>query len=220
MNTEILQFLKELSANNNREWFQENKKRYDVLHKVFLEEIQELIEGIALFDQQAIGLQAKDCQYRIYRDLRFSPDKTPYKTHFGAYIALGGRASERAGYYFHLQPDGCVLAGGVWCPQPKLLKMLRQDIYDNMDEFVEIIEKPSFKASYVMEGEMLKRMPVGYPSDLEHGEVLRYKDYSFVAYKPDTFFTAADWKEQTLQCFKELLPVNNFLNYTVDEFLE
>lgn len=220
MNADIIQFLRELSQNNNREWFQENKGRYEVLRKVFVDEVQQLINRIALFDPQVAGLEAKDCLFRIYRDLRFSPDKTPYKAHFSAYMAQGGRSSERAGYYFHLEPGRCMLSGGIWCPPPKLLKMLRQDIYDHIDEFAGIIENPSFKDTFpVMEGEVLKRMPVGYPSDFKYDEILRHKDFSFSATLPDDFFMTEDWLEKTADSFEKMLPFNNFLNYTVDEFL-
>ena len=124
MNAEIIQFLTELRQNNNREWFQANKSRYDFLRKVFIDEVQQLIDRIALFDPEIAGLEAKDCLFRIYRDIRFSPDKTPYKIHFAAYMAsCGGRGSERAGYYIHLEPGGCLLSGGVWCPPPALLKI-------------------------------------------------------------------------------------------------
>ena len=141
MNAEIIQFLKELQVNNNREWFQANKSRYDVLRKNFIENVQLLIDRIGLFDPEVAGLDAKDCLFRIYRDIRFSPDKTPYKRHFAAYIAsCGGRGSERGGYYIHLEPGGCMLSGGVWCPPPALLKMLRKDIYENIEELVEILE--------------------------------------------------------------------------------
>lgn len=220
MNADIIQFLRELSQNNNREWFQENKGRYEVLRKVFVDEVQQLINRIALFDPQVAGLEAKDCLFRIYRDLRFSPDKTPYKAHFSAYMAQGGRSSERAGYYFHLEPGRCMLSGGIWCPPPKLLKMLRQDIYDHIDEFAGIIENPSFKDTFpVMEGEVLKRMPVGYPADFKCDEILRHKDFSFSATLPDDFFMTEDWLEKTADSFEKMLPFNNFLNYTVDEFL-
>ena len=113
-----------------------------------------------------------------------------------------------------------MLSGGVWCPPPKLLKMLRQDIYDHIDEFVSIIEKPSFKNTYpVMEGEVLKRMPAGYPTDFKYDEILRHKDFCFAANKSDEFFLQDDWMDQTIKIFQELLPLNNFLNYTVDEYL-
>jgi uncharacterized protein (TIGR02453 family) len=99
MNAEIIQFLTELRQNNNREWFQANKSRYDSLRKGFIDEVQQLIDRIALFDPEIAGLEAKDCLFRIYRDIRFSPDKTPYKIHFAAYMAsCGGRDSRDRGY--------------------------------------------------------------------------------------------------------------------------
>ena len=134
MNKELFQFLSELRLHNNREWFQANKPRYDLLHRQFIEVVQELINRMTLFEPELAGLTPKDCIFRIYRDIRFSPDKTPYKTHFGAYIAAyGGRKSEYAGYYLHLEPGASMLAGGVWCPPPALLKLFRKDIYENIE---------------------------------------------------------------------------------------
>ena len=128
MNKELFQFISELRLHNNREWFQANKPRYDLLHRQFIEVVQELINRMTLFEPELAGLTPKDCIFRIYRDIRFSPDKTPYKTHFGAYIAAyGGRKSEYAGYYLHLEPGASMLAGGVWCPPPALLKLFRKD---------------------------------------------------------------------------------------------
>ncbi|WP_102407279.1 DUF2461 domain-containing protein [Parabacteroides bouchesdurhonensis] len=220
MNAEILQFLEELKLNNNRVWFQNNKERYDVLRQGFIDEVQMLINQIALFDPEVAGVEAKECLFRIYRDIRFSPDKTPYKAHFAAYIALGGRASERGGYYIHLEPGNCLLSGGVWCPPPALLKKLRQDIYDHIEEFTAILEEPVFKNTFpVLEGEMLKRMPVGYPMDSPYGYILKHKDFSVVSVKPDSFFKSKDWLNKSVECFKLLLPFNRFLNYTVDEYL-
>lgn len=220
MNAEIIQFLRELQENNNRPWFQENKERFDALRKVFVEEVQELIGQISLFDPEVAGLEAKDCLFRIYRDTRFSPDKTPYKTYMSAFIAQGGRKSERGGYYIHLEPGNSILSGGVWCPDAKLLKKLRQDIYDHIDEFVAIIEEPSFKAVFpVLEGDMLKRMPVGFPADFPYDYILKHKDFSVICNKPDTFFSQPDWMAESVECFRKLLPFNRFLNYTVDEYL-
>lgn len=220
MNAEIIQFLRELQENNNRPWFQENKERFDALRKVFVEEVQELIGQISLFDPEVAGLEAKDCLFRIYRDTRFSPDKTPYKTYMSAFIAQGGRKSERGGYYIHLEPGNSILSGGVWCPDAKLLKKLRQDIYDHIDEFVAIIEEPSFKAVFpVLEGDMLKRMPVGFPADSPYDYILKHKDFSVICNKPDTFFSQPGWMAESVECFRKLLPFNRFLNYTVDEYL-
>ena len=220
INAQILDFLRELRAHNDRIWFQANKGRYDMLRLVFIEETQELINRLSLFDPEIANLEAKDCIYRIYRDLRFSPDKTPYKCHFAAYIALGGKSSLRGGYYLHIEPGGCLLAGGVWCPPPPLLKRLRKDIYDHIEEMEAIMEDPAFKNVYPgLESEMLKRMPIGFPVDTPYGHVLRHKDFTVVSRKPDAYFTASDWMEHTVNDFKLLCPFNNFLNYTVDEYL-
>ena len=219
MNKEVLDFLEELRRNNQREWFQANKPRFDSLRKTFLEEIQQLIHRIALFDPEVANVEAKDCLFRIYRDIRFSPDKTPYKTHFSVYIAAGGKSSPRAGYYMHLEPGQCLLAGGIWCPQPPLLKMLRKDIYDNMDDFLSILNEPKLHKLFPkLDGETLKRMPAGYPADYPHGEIIRHKDFCLMAQLPDQLFTASDWMEQTVEKFKLLHPLNRFLNYSVDEY--
>ena len=129
MTPEVFDFLRELRANNNREWFQDNKKRYDALRADFISDVGQLINRIATFDPEIAGLDARSCVYRIYRDLRFSPDKTPYKTYFSAYMTgFGGRSSAYGGYYIHLEPDAPQLAGGVWCPTSPMLKQLRRDI--------------------------------------------------------------------------------------------
>ncbi|MDH6306780.1 uncharacterized protein (TIGR02453 family) [Parabacteroides sp. PF5-5] len=217
---QIIEFLKELQANNDRVWFKNNKERYDALREGYLEIVQQLINRIALFDPEVAGLEAKDCLFRIYRDIRFSPNKQPYKNHFGAYMARGGRSSIRSGYYLHIEPGNCLLSGGLWMPEPKLLKMVRQDIYDQMDEFVEILEDPSFKAVYPqLEGDTLKRNPAGYPADFPHSDIIRHKDFSVSAKKPDSYFSRKDWLDEAAADFEKLFPFNRFLNYSVDEFL-
>lgn len=217
---ELFEYLKELSANNNREWYHANKEQYKRVNEYFTDIVQQLIERVSLLHPEFSGLQAKECLFRIHRDIRFSPDKTPYKTHFGAYLALGGRKSEFGGYYIHLSPSESLLGGGIWCPPPPLLKKLRQDIYDNMDEFIGIIENPTFKTLYPkIEGEKLKRMPVGYPEDTPHGEVLKYKHFTVSTPKTDQFFLSSNWMDQLVDNIKVMMPFNQFLNYTVEEFI-
>ena len=219
-NEQILSFLRALSANNYREWFQAHKEEYDRLRQAFTDEVQQLINRIALFDPEVAGLEAKNCLYRIYRDIRCCPDKTPYKNHFAAYIAVGGRGRLRGGYYLHIEPERCMLSGGVWCPAPPLLKQLRRDIYDHIEEFTEILENPAFKQHFPgLEGESLKRMPAGYPADCPHGDILRHKDFCVVTQQPEAFFSSPDWLEQTAAIFELLQPFNRFLNYTVDDYL-
>lgn len=142
----IFQFLKDLAANNNREWFQGHKDEYLKAQKEFEELLTAIIARISLFDESIVGIQAKDCTYRIYRDTRFSSDKTPYKIHLGGYINARGKKSEHCGYYVHIEPDNCMLAGGSWCLEPKVLKAVRQSVYDNIDEYREIVEDPAFQA--------------------------------------------------------------------------
>ncbi|MDR1381407.1 MAG: DUF2461 domain-containing protein [Tannerella sp.] len=220
MMRELFEFLRELRENNNREWFHENKPRYDVLHKNHVAAVQQLIERIAAFDPEIAGLDAKNCIYRIYRDIRFSPDKTPYKTHFGAYMTgFGGRTSPYGGYYLHLEPDSSFVSGGVWCPSPAMLKKLRHDIYDSMDEFTAILENGKFKKVYgQLEGETLRRLPDGFPADTPHGDILKHKYFVVSSEKPEAFFQSEDWLDRAAEDFRTLYPFNKFLNYTIGEF--
>ena len=218
---DILTFLKELQANNDKEWFQANKKRYDALKKEHTDIVQQLINKISLFDPEIAGLEAKDCLFRIYRDIRFSPDKRPYKGHIGAYICQGGKNSWRSGYYLHLEPGNNLLSGGLWMPEPKLLKAVREDIYNQMDEFTAILDDSSFKADFPeLEGGTLKRNPAGYPADFPYQEIIRHKDFCVSSIRPDSFFDQKDWIDQAAETFKKLLPFHRFLNYTVDEFVK
>jgi uncharacterized protein (TIGR02453 family) len=135
-------------------------------------------------------------------------------------MARGGKNSEYAGYYFHLEPDGSLLSGGIWMPPSPLLKKLRKDIYDQMDEFAAILEEPSFKETFpALEGDTLSRLPAGYPLDCPYGHILKHKDFCVVANRPDKFFLQDGWMEQAIAAYRKLLPFNRFLNYTVDNYL-
>jgi len=217
---ELFKFLKELRENNNREWFNANKERYSALHKEYIGVVEKLIAGIATFDPEVAGLDAKSCVYRIYRDIRFSGDKTPYKTHFGAYMTgFGGRTSPYGGYYLHIEPDNSLVSGGVWCPTPAMLKKLRQDIYNNMEEFTGILDKKEFKEVYgELEGETLKRMPDGFPKDYEYDYILKHKSFIVSSNKPEKFFYSEGWIDEVIENFRILSPFNRFLNYTIGEF--
>ena len=130
----IFDFLKELSVNNNREWFNNHREDYDKARIEFENLLSLVISRISLFDESVKNIPPKDCTYRIYRDTRFTLDKTPYKTHFGGYINSRGKKSDHCGYYIHLEPGNSFLAGGSYCLPPKVLKAVRQSIFDNIDE--------------------------------------------------------------------------------------
>jgi uncharacterized protein (TIGR02453 family) len=177
-----------------------------------------IIDRIALFDEDIKGIQAKDCTYRIYRDTRFSPDKTPYKIHFGGYINAKGKKSEHCGYYVHLQQGNCMLAGGSYCPPPNILKALRQAVYDNIDEYISIVEDPAFKKYFPVVGEnFLKTAPKGFPKDFKYIDYLKCKDYSCACLVPDEFFTDKYMLDNVSDIFKQLKRFCDFTNYTIDE---
>jgi len=216
----ILRFLSELTKNNNREWFAENKAWYEQVRLEFEQISKNLILEISKFDEEIKHVEVKDCVFRIYRDTRFSHDKTPYKTHFGVYIATaGGRKSQRGGYYLHLDPAGCFVAVGVWCPQPDVLKALRQSVYDNIEELNEIRQSPEFSQYFnsFFEEDKLKTVPRGFPKDFPDAELLKLKHY-LVEYKLDKgLLEKPDLLSILGGILKCAYPLNQFLNYTVDE---
>lgn len=223
MHTEdIINFLKELNENNNREWFALNKSRYEKVKSKFEEISRLLISEISIFDNDIKNVDVKDCVFRIYRDIRFSTDKTPYKTHFGVYIAsAGGRKSQRGGYYLHLDPAGSFIAVGVWCPPPNILKALRQSVCDNIDELNEIRNEAGFNTYFktFFEEDKLKNVPAGFPRDFPDAELLKLKHY-MVEYKlDDKILNASDFVLQLAQIARAGYPLNKFLNYTVDEVI-
>lgn len=175
----ILEFLGELKENNNREWFETNKERYKLLQGQFNEFTQELIDGITLFDPAVKGVTIKDCTYRIYRDVRFSPNKEPYKTHMGAYICPGGKKSGMAGYYFHLEPNNSLLAAGLHCPEPNVVKSVRDEIFDNGEEFEKAVkEAKGFAVDFTSK---LQRVPKGFPAESNFADYLKLKEFDLIA---------------------------------------
>jgi uncharacterized protein (TIGR02453 family) len=215
----IFQFLKELSLNNNREWFNDHKDDYMKAQTEFENLLTAIIQRISLFDDEIVGIQAKDCTYRIYRDVRFSQDKSPYKLHFGGYINGKGKKSEHCGYYVHLQLDYCMLAGGSLCPPPNILKALRQSVYDNIDEYRSIVEDPAFKKYFPVIGEnFLKTAPKGFPKDFKYIDYLKPKEFICSYQVPDEFFLDEKMLDNVADAFKQLKRFSDFTNYTIDEF--
>lgn len=206
---ELFKFLRELKANNNREWFQDNLTRYRDVQKQFDELMSELLNGVSSFDSSIVGVQVKDCTYRIYRDVRFSPNKEPYKTHIGGYMCPKGKKSGFAGYYFHLEPENSILAVGLHCPEPKIVASIRDEIFDNGKEFLNSIEVA--KGFSVDRSSSLKRVPKGYPQDSEYGEYLKLKEFDLV--KP----LKIDDKtvKRTIEDFKSTYPFVTLLNRAV-----
>jgi uncharacterized protein (TIGR02453 family) len=218
----ILHFLKNLKENNNREWFAAHKDNYLIAMNLFEQMSIELVQKIAQFDKQILNVNVKDCIFRIYRDIRFSPDKTPYKTHFGVYIAAqGGRRSELAGYYLHLDPAESFFGAGVWQPQPHVLKALRQSVYDNIDELNEIRNEKKFKTCFpsFFQDDKLKSVPAGFPKDFPDADLLKLKHYLLEYSVNERLLNAPDFIDQVSDLCKTAFPFNKFLNYTIEEMI-
>ena len=219
MNKKTFTFLSELKLNNNRDWFLENKCDYDNIRLDFERDVDELLTLISTFDSEIQGVQTKQCIYRIYRDMRFSFDKTPYTTHLGAFITKLGKKLERAGYYLHIEPGASMVCAGLWFPSPAILKAQRRAIYENIDEFSQIINEQSFVDGFcgLNFENSLKKLPIGFDKDFEFPELLKLKDFGAVKYLPDNFFSKKNWIEEVAALYKSAKPLNDFLNYTIDE---
>ena len=213
LNNKIPDFLKLLVVNNNREWFNDNKELYLEAKVLFEEFIQAQIIEISKFDPQVKDLQVKDASFRIYRDVRFSKDKTPYKIHFSAYMAKGGRKSPYAGYYTHIEPDANLIAGGLHHPHKDILKAVRTKIYENPDAFKRIIEKAEFKKLFPkMYGERLKTAPKGFAKDFPDIELIQPKSYDFFKLLSDGDILKDEYFDESLDAFKIFLPLSKYFN--------
>ncbi len=216
----VMDFLAEIAEHNDRSWFMANKGLYDSAREAFEMITTEMIARISDFDPEVSHLSAKDCTYRIYRDVRFSNDKRPYKIHMGAYINARGKKSQHGGYYIHMQPGNCLLAGGSYCLEPHILRAVRQSIVDNTDEFLAIVENPQFSSLFSEIGEdRIKTVPQGFPKDFPYMQYLRPKDYSVYTNVPDSFFLSPGWAEKAAGVFRTMKPFLDFVNYTVDDYV-
>jgi len=214
----LIKFLNQLKQNNNRDWFNDNKKEFVELKEQFEAFINQLIPKIKQLDGFNDSLSAKDCVFRIYRDVRFSKNKLPYKTHFGAYIANGGRKSPFAGYYVHIEPGGSFAGGGVYSPEPAVLKELRYEIMDRTDEFKKIISASDFKKVYPeIYGDKLKTAPKGFPKDFEDIELLKLKSYALVHSINDETVISSNFEDYLLNLYKKAKPFNSFFNKVIAE---
>jgi uncharacterized protein (TIGR02453 family) len=212
----ILEFLKALKNNNNRNWFAENKKWYQSSREEFEVYVNFLIGEIQQFDNDIRLLTAKDCIFRIYRDTRFSRDKSPYKTNFGAFFVKEGRKSGNAGYYLHIEPGNCFLAGGIYMPSSYVLKIIRREIYENIEEFKSIITDEEFIYHFKeISGEKLKASPHGYSGDFSEMELLKHKSYTAIKSIPDNFIQKKNFNEEVIRVFKAIYPLNNFINLAI-----
>lgn len=176
-----LKFLKSLKRNNNREWFQKHKAEADAAQKNFLDLVGGLIFALSEHDESLTTIDPKSCVFRIYRDVRFSKDKSPYKTHLGAYICSGGRKSDTVpGYYVHVEPGGeSMFAAGYYMPEKNILENLRQDVASPKSRIAAMLEDKAFRKEFPVLGEedKAKRVPRGYDANHPRAELLKMRHF-------------------------------------------
>lgn len=219
LQTETLKFLKQLSANNNKPWFDANRSKYEAAKADFLEFTTELIERIADFDEGVKGLEAKKTVFRINRDIRFSKDKSPYKSNMGASINHGGKKIMNAGYYFHIQPGNkSFAAAGSWQPDAEKLAAIRQEIDYHFKDFQKILKAPAFKKQFsgLDEIEKLKNAPNGYSDDNPAIDILKHKHFIVSRNFTDKEILSATFLKDLVSCFKSTTPFIQFLNRAIE----
>jgi len=218
MEVKTLEFLRQLVENNNREWFQENRKKYDDAKADLENLVGYLIKEVGKF-QDLGNLQVKECIFRINRDIRFSKNKAPYKSNLSAGIGPGGRGSGKIDYYLHIQPGNqSFLGGGMWETTPDQLARFRQEVDYNADELKKIIEDKTFRAYYPeIAGQSLKTMPKGYPKDHPEIELLKRKQLFFDHRFTDKEVTSKGFGEEVLKGIMLLKPYVDYMNYVLYE---
>lgn len=222
---ELYAFLRELQQHNERPWFAAHRERYDRLRELWLADLQRLVELMGRWEPTLRGVQAKRCAYRIYRDTRFSADKSPFKAFFSATLSGGDKSSHLgAAYYLQMGPgrfDDEVdsgMYGGMWEVPGSVLRKVRRAVVDNEEEFLSIIEEPRLRAlcpGWV--GAALKTVPKGYAKDHPMAEHLRQKDFGKFVGASEQWFDTPEWPEKVDEVFHIMSPLVNFLNYSIQE---
>lgn len=216
---ELFQFLKNLSKNNSREWLIQHDAEYR--NAIALRDVvaQQFINAVSSIDPSAAKLSVKDVVYRLNRDVRFSADKSPYKTHMGIFVCPPyGKKSLLSGYYLHMEPGNSILCGGNYGLPTPLLTAIRHDIKDNIEEYLSIIEDPEFKQYFPVVGmEKLKTAPKGFDKDWEYIEYVKPKDFDVVMNLPDKFFFKKDFIKQLLPPITQIKRLNDFVNFAITE---
>ena len=214
-----LKFLRDLKKNNNKPWFDAHRKEYEAAKNDFTVFIQAVIDKHAKSDDTIKSISAKDCMFRINRDIRFSKDKSPYKTNMGAYINRGGKKSVFGGYYFHCEPGHSFVGGGLWMPMPPELNKVRQEIDYNFDGFKKIITSKKFKSVYKDLSRdpeyVLTRVPKGYEADNPAADYLKMKSFVALTSLKDADLLSKDLLKKTTAAFEALQPLVGFINESI-----
>lgn len=213
LSPKVFEFLKKLTKNNNREWFTENKNLYTESQENIVSFLEDLIREMSEFDEELGKIDAKKSLFRIYRDTRFSKDKIPYKTNFGASLGMG-KGSQKGGYYLHLEPGKSFIAGGIYMPESSVLKEIRKEISLYGEEFLAILNNKDFKKHFPQldQDDKLKKVPMGFEKEDPMGEYLKLKNFIVVYSLKDEEVLDKNAVKNLAKVFKLMKPLNDFLN--------
>ncbi len=209
-----LQFLRELKENNNKPWFEANKTRYQQAQADILHMVERWIQDMSRYDEDLSLLDPKKCVFRIYRDARFSADKSPYKSNLGAYLNKGGKATNTAGYYMHIEPGNCFFGAGNYMPMPDELAKIRQEIDYNFEDFRKMVSAKKFHDTFgaLSTENKLKRPPKGYEEDNPAIEYLKLKGFTVFKKMDDSELLQKDFPKKLTQLSLQAKPFVDFLN--------
>jgi uncharacterized protein (TIGR02453 family) len=222
---ESLQFLDDLKKNNNREWFQDNKKRYEIFKKDYHQLVSDFLDAMKPLDPSLELLEVKNCTFRINRDIRFSKDKSPYKAHLGVWLSSGAKGQNRSGYYVHIEKGASFIAGGFYSPEPDQLKKVRKEIAFFYDDLEAILKDKNFRKEFgnldIDENNSLKNPPRGYEKEHPAIGFLKLKSFTATQKYDISEVTQKDFVAKMSQKLIALKPLNEFINralQTEDEF--
>lgn len=213
----ILTFLKAIAKNNNRDWFEKNKPKYLNAKVNFEDFLEAFHKELLTFDDSLAGLNPRKLGFRIYRDVRFSKDKRPYKVNMGAGFSAHGKMEQEPGYYIHMEPGKCFIAGGLYMPDSERLASIRQEIDYNADAFLKILKDKKFRKLFpaLDDFDKLKTTPKGYPKDHEHIDLLRHKSFIVSGYFTDKEVLDKKFLKKAAARAKILKPLNDFLRAAI-----
>ncbi|MDX6182322.1 DUF2461 domain-containing protein [Flavobacterium sp. Fl-77] len=217
---ESLQFLDDLKKNNNRDWFQDQKKRYEIFKKDYHQLVQDFLDAMKPLDPSLELLEVKNCTFRINRDIRFSKDKSPYKAHLGVWLSSGAKGQNRSGYYVHIEKGASFIAGGFYSPEAEELKKVRKEIAFFYDDLEAILNDKNFKKEFgsldINESNALKNPPRGYEKDHPAIEFLKLKSFTAAQKFDISEVTQKDFVTKMSQKLIALKPLNEFINRALE----
>lgn len=217
---EAIQFLEDLKNNNATEWMHKNKKRYESYKKDYHQLIGEVLREMKPLDPSLDLLEVKNCTFRINKDIRFSKDKSPYKTNMGIWMSTNRNRKNSAGYYVHYEKGNSFIAGGIWCPESEDLKKIRKEIAFFHEDLENVLEDKIFKKEFgaidIEDGNVLKSAPKGYDSNHDAIEFLKLKSFTVSQKIDDKFFLDKDFSKKIAQKLILIKPLNDFLNRGLD----